>query len=497
MLSVMTDSFQLPEHIEQYDRKKVLFDYAEYLANCGYPEATITIEISEANSTRCSVQLNNDEVQSIAEAACRYANTKDDAKFVHDAFGNMLIYRYHVCILNGSLMIWRDGRYRTGSDEVARIATELRPSLKIREIHELMSYLLRRATQVDASNSRYISFANCVLDLETGITLPNSPDLHIPNTIPHQWNPGASCSLVDVALDQWSCGRNDISLALCETIGLCLYRGEEYQSGTFLTGKGANGKSTFLDMLMNVIGTENVSSLDIWSFGERFQTTALMGKLANLGDDIASERLSGKTLAIAKKVMANNWVSAEIKGGETFKFKPYCHCIFSCNRMPRLGDNSEGVYRRFRIIPFLASFTQASGNHDGRIGRKLATEEAAERAIVLGITALMQALQRGYLTSVAEQDEMIDAIRKDNSSVYQFACEELGYGASEAIDILGWATTELFEQYKVYADNAGLRAVSRNTFSTEMCQLYDIKTAKKRIASGEVAAVFTAKDSQL
>lgn len=496
MLAQDTPCLDLPERIEAYNREAVLFDHAAGHAERGYPDSTVMAELSKENSARCSPPLENDVLATIASSAIKYVRNKDKPRFAHDAFGDMLIYRHHVCLLDGMIMIWDGKSYQAGQEKVTRFAVNLRPSLKTSDIKELINYLENRAPIVAAPSSRYIAFRNGVFNLETGQMLENTPELRVPNLIPHDWNPDAECPAFDEALSQWACGREDIQSALMELVGLCMYRGREFQSGTFLTGTGANGKSTFLNMIMGILGPENTSSLDLWSFGERFQTNALAGMLANIGDDIANERLSGKALAVLKKVTAGNWVSAEVKGGKTYEFRPYATCVFSCNRMPRLADNSEGVYRRFRIIPFLASFSSQSESCNIHLERKLSGEDAMQRAILLGAHALMDALVRGNLIPITEQEDIVDDIRKENSSVYQFACEELGKGTPEAVSIYDHPTREIYGSYKTYCEEAGLRPVSRNTFSTEMCALYDAATKKVRIGGGNPCAVFVSNKQQ-
>lgn len=497
MRMISDQGFELSDKIEDYERKAALFSYAAHLkeASCT-DQIAISIALEEVSS-RCANPLDEDEAASIASSAIKYVNHKTKEKFAHDAFGNMLICCQYACILEGSLMIWDGSGYQAGRDKVARIASGMWPFLKRNDICELMSYLINCAPEVDAPDSRYIAFHNCILDLYSGETLLSTPELRVPNLIPHNWNPDATCASVDNALRQWACGRDDVKAALEEVLGLCLYRGREFQTGVFLMGEGANGKSTFLNMLMDALGPENASSLDVWSLGERFQSNALAGRLANIGDDISNERLSGKTLAVVKKVTAGNWVSAEVKGGETYKFRPYATCVFSCNQMPRLADNSIGMYRRFRIIPFDARFQAGSRPSGSLLEQELSTEEALQRAIVLGVTALRKAIDRGCLMPISGQEQLIDVIRKDNSSVYQFACEELEHKTPDAMNIQGVPTAELYKWYEWYCDESGLKPVSRNKFSEEMCVLYDVRTEKKRInANGEQRqmAVFALKN---
>lgn len=51
-------------------------------------------------------------------------------------------------------------------------------------------------------------------------------------------------------------------------------------------------------MVKNVLGRPNYVSLDMDELGERFSTTTMFGKLANIGDDISDEFLQGKVIVI-------------------------------------------------------------------------------------------------------------------------------------------------------------------------------------------------------
>lgn len=53
-----------------------------------------------------------------------------------------------------------------------------------------------------------------------------------------------------------------------------------------LVGEGANGKSVLLEVLRNLVGWENCSSVALEDFVERFAMAATIGKLINVCSDI-------------------------------------------------------------------------------------------------------------------------------------------------------------------------------------------------------------------
>ena len=241
-----------------------------------------------------------------------------------------------------------------------------------------------------------------------------------------------------------------------------------------------------MNFLITLMGQENVSALDLAMVGARFQSVALVGKLVNIGDDISNDYIKGDKLAIVKKVISGDWVPAEYKGGATFKFRPYCMMVFSCNEFPRLGDHSAGIFSRLIPIPFEADFANQSGQCNLHLGRVLESEEVCEAAIVLGVKALKGCLARGGMTRGVRQMETLEQVKQSNSSVYQFCCEELRFGEEDPVSILYTPTAILYQNYDNYCAQSGLKPVARASFTTEMCKIYKVNNGRPTIGGKQV-----------
>lgn len=399
----------------------------------------------------------------------------------HAALGKLMIAYDYVCKIEGVLAIWEGDHYELGRDAVCRRMLGRCEGITSNKRAETLSYLEYLAPEYDMAPSNLIAFTNGVLDIEAMTLMTPSPDIRIPNVIPHRWNPEAKSDVLENALNAWACSDESVRLNIEETIGLCMCRTRSLRDSPILCGEGRNGKSTFLNFLINLIGEDNVSTLDLATVGERFQSVALIGKLVNVGDDIANDFVRGGKLAIVKKVISGDWIPAEYKGGATFKFRPYCMMVFSCNEFPRMGDHSTGIFSRLLPIPFDADFSAQSGRCNTALGRDLMGEDICEAAIVLGVKALVGCLQRGGMTRGARQMKALEQVKRDNSSVYQFACERLNYGEADPVDIMYSSTSSLYNFYVGYCDESGLKAVARNSFSTEMCKLYKAYTQRETI----------------
>jgi phage/plasmid-associated DNA primase len=58
------------------------------------------------------------------------------------------------------------------------------------------------------------------------------------------------------------------------------------QKFVLLYGEGANSKSVVLAVLTQLLGPDNISHVPLKMFGERFQLTTAIGKLANIAAEI-------------------------------------------------------------------------------------------------------------------------------------------------------------------------------------------------------------------
>ena len=68
------------------------------------------------------------------------------------------------------------------------------------------------------------------------------------------------------------------------------------------------------------MGEDNISALDLKELGDRFTTSMMFGKLANIGDDIGDDFMQGTQVAMFKKIVTGNRIKAERKGQDPFLF---------------------------------------------------------------------------------------------------------------------------------------------------------------------------------
>ena len=422
----------------------------------------------------------------------RQGGQRQQGQFDHTEVAERLMEEYHVARVEGALVVWDSERkcYQMGREPLERAMISVRKQIKRSQRTEVLEYLMLQAPRVSMAEPRFIQFTNGVLDIDTMELFDSDPALIIPNLVPHRWNPSAYCHELDEAVEAWACGDEGRIANLDEIVGLCLYRGSEVTACPVLIGLGANGKSTFIDFLRDVIGRENVSALSLANVGRRFQSVELMGKLANIADDLPPAFVEGELMETVKKAITGNVIEAEYKGGSTFNFRPYAQFCFAANELPKLGDKTYGTYRRFIPIRFEAEFSAYDGTANTRLQSVLATEAAYERAIVRGVQALRRCVDCGHMTKTDDQDQLLEAMKRQNSSVVSFVHYELD---DDVTRLYGKATEGVFNDYKAYCEDARLHSVSRNSFTTEVTSTYKLEVVRLRDEDGRQRRCFKPK----
>lgn len=462
-------------------RNQALFNYILTLQanDFSVDEARKTIQI--INKYMLKEPLSDDELNVILrdEAFAKPVFFKGTT-FLFDKFAVFLKNNHHIIRINNQLHLYKDGIYIAGQSEIESVMISHIPQLNKAKRSEVMAYLdilIRENTPAAPANM--IAFRNGLYNVYDDSFVPFTHEHVITNRIDWDYNPHAYYQLTDEVLNNIACNDAAIRSLLEEMIGACMYRSNQLAGGKafVLTGGGANGKSTFLNMLKTMLGKRNTSVLDLKKLGDRFSTVMLFGKLANIGDDISDEFVTDA--AEFKKIVTGETIDAEQKGQPKFDFEPYCKLLFSANNIPRIGKgrDSSAILRRLVIIPFNAKFDSSDPNFKPFIGDSLKGQESMEYMIQLGIQGLKRVLMdRKYTTSKKVQDEL-NEFEETNNPILGFFRE----CQNENIPIENEATNTVYRRYQEYCIANSLTPMSNGEFSKQVKKHFDFVIIDKRI----------------
>jgi putative DNA primase/helicase len=134
----------------------------------------------------------------------------------------------------------------------------------------------------------------------------------------------------------------------------------------FAFGDGGRGKGTLLESLGSALGDYSTTlAVEVLMLskttGSGNEPSPELAKLPGIRLLLASETNQGSTLdeARVKSMTGGDMQTARRLRCNPFDFLPNFKLWFSSNFRPNIRDNSEGIWRRLRLVPFEQDFTGA------------------------------------------------------------------------------------------------------------------------------------------
>lgn len=198
-----------------------------------------------------------------------------------------------------------------------------------------------------------LNVQNGLLDVVTRELKAHSPQNLSAVQLPVKYDPAATCPEIDKFVEQTF--PEDAASLAWEIPAYLMLPATSIQMAVLLIGRGGNGKSTWLTLLISFLGRANISGVSLHKLeSDRFAASRLYGKLANICPDLPSEHLAGTS--IFKSITGGDIITGEYKFKDSFDFLPFARLVFSANTHPRSEDSSEAFFDRWLVIPFERSF---------------------------------------------------------------------------------------------------------------------------------------------
>lgn len=219
------------------------------------------------------------------------------------------------------------------------------------------------ATDGDFDQARgLINLQNGILRLSDGALLPHDRARCITRLAGAAYDTAAKAPVWDAFLDSVTGGDKALQAYLQCMVGYMLTGSIKEQCLFFLYGEGSNGKSTFLDVLANLLG----------SYAMNAQSDTITAKRAGDGPRTDIARLKGARLVTISECPADVWLDEamvkQLTGGDTvtarylygreFEYKPEFKLIMATNHKPRIRGTDTGIWRRIRLVPFVQSIPE-------------------------------------------------------------------------------------------------------------------------------------------
>jgi P4 family phage/plasmid primase-like protien len=334
----------------------------------------------------------------------------------------------------------------------------------------------------DGKEADLLGLANGLLDLDTCQLRPHTPDWFSLVCLPYEYDAHADCPRWRAVLGQNLEGDVERIALLQEFFGYVLMNSTDAQRFLFLVGEGANGKSVVLAGLHAMLGQDNVSTVPLEDFGRRFAMAQTLGKLANISPEVGElDRTAEGTL---KAFVSGDRMTFERKGKDPFSARPTARLVLSTNNLPRFADRSDGVWRRFLLMPFTRQVPAAE-----RVAGMDKPEfwlDAEEAAGILNwaLDGLVRLRNNGMrFTEPAACRAALAEHRSDSDPCRAFLEEH--YESDPQADPLPVAA--LYAEYKSWCEANGFKPVSSTNFGRQVRRVFRLDESRPHRAQREVA----------
>lgn len=356
----------------------------------GLPSNSILGVLRELNVTHCNPPLPDAELQAtVLKSATKWRSEEDKFRYTDDGNAQRMHHRFHdvlkYCRQWKKWLFWDTLKWSVDADYVERsllgeVMKDMYQEAVQATLEEddtkrkaLLKWLrtcdgqrrrmetLKAAEQYFAVKAEVfdnqpmlLNCGNGSIELETGKVRPARKDDLLTWNIATEYDPEAKCPTWDAFIEK-VLPDEDVQAFVQDAVGYSLSGSVSEQCLFFLHGEGANGKSTFVEVLLALMG----------EYGQKASHKILFaGRAGGATPEVAG--LKGKRFVAVQEVEQSKRMAAarlkDITGGDTITARHLyqepitfqgTHKIWMCgNHKPTMVETDIGSWRRMRLIPF-------------------------------------------------------------------------------------------------------------------------------------------------
>jgi putative DNA primase/helicase len=322
---------------------------------------------------------------------------------------------------------------------------------------------------------------NGILDLHTGELEDHTPDEYHRTRVDVAYDPDAECERIDEFFHEIVPDHH--VRTLYQLVGHCLYKEYIAEKAAMLLGDGQNGKSVFLSLLEEFLGEYNVARRSLQDFDDNdFAANNLEGKLANLHPDMASDTVD--ELGVFKQLTGRDTLVADVKYERPIQYENHATLIFAANRMPKMGEDTHALWRRWIYVNFPYTFSDRDPDAKDPIPKRQLMAELTEPEQLRGLLArAVEELKRWddgepLFTDVAGPEQVREKMKRASEPVYDFAMTCLEPADDEFV-----SKEQVRQCYREFAREEDLPTIADNAFGERLLNVRDLpaENAQRRV----------------
>jgi len=220
-----------------------------------------------------------------------------------------------------------------------------------------------------------LNLQNGVYDIKEDKLLPHDDSYGFMYVLPYEYDADAKAPVFEKFMQDITMGDVEKEKVLLEYAGYCISNDIYWKhKALMLVGDGANGKSTFMDVLKAMVGKDNYGALSLSALNSATNRYMIENKLFNFGEETSVDSLGNSEEF--KILSAGGEYTIKQLYMQPYKAFNKCKLVFSCNELPKTMDVTNGLLRRLLFVPFDARFDEGDVKTDNFILEKLVAERS-------------------------------------------------------------------------------------------------------------------------
>ena len=320
-------------------------------------------------------------------------------------------------------------------------------------------------TSEDLDNNPWlINVQNGTIDVSTGEFREHRQEEMISKIANVEYKPEADCPLWKQFIREIMNYKTDLINFVQAAAGWALTGDISEQTMFIMYGTGANGKSTFLNTIMYLLGDYAIATpTETFMKKSGDQNTNDIARLRGTRLVTTTETEQGRRISepLVKKITGNDPMTARFLYGEYFNFVPTFKIFMATNHKPVIKGTDHGIWRRIKLIPFTTRIDE--DKQDKHLELKL-REEAS--GIFNWLLEGAERWKRDGLKAPAIVQNATDEYRGEMDVIGNFLKQSCKQEAGQKIRI-----RELYKAYSDWCDENNEHAVSERFLSLRLKEI--------------------------
>jgi len=313
-------------------------------------------------------------------------------------------------------------------------------------------------------NHWVLNCQNGMIDVLTGEFTEHKQEELITKIANVDYDPQADCPLWKQFVREIMDFKPDLINFLQTAAGWAMTGNIEEQTMFIFYGSGANGKTTFLNTILYLLGDYAIATpTETFMKKSADQNTNDIARLRGTRFVTTTEAEQGRRLSepLIKKITGNDQMTARFLYGEYFNFTPTFKIFMATNHKPVIKGTDHGIWRRIKLVPFTTRIPEEK--QDKNLEEKLKQEASGILNWLLEGTARWR---REGLKAPAAILNATDEYRGEMDVIGNFLKERSIQKKDVSIRI-----RELYKAYADWCDDNKEHAVSERFFTMRLKEM--------------------------